>query len=122
MKENPGQVYALIFFGAIAVATLVFALIWPIAHPVLIWLACSTIVTLFAFGYDKAIAGSQKTRVPEAVLLALMFFGGTLGGLAGRALFRHKIRKLQFRRQFWAVIGIQVLLLVGVLTILRPDL
>jgi uncharacterized membrane protein YsdA (DUF1294 family) len=97
-------------------------LAWRAVHPVVTWLACSTVVTFAAFGYDKAIAGSKRTRVPEIVLLALTFFGGTLGALAGRAFFRHKTRKVRFRRQFWAVIGIQVLLLVAVLTILRPEL
>jgi uncharacterized membrane protein YsdA (DUF1294 family) len=122
MKDNPKQAYALVFFAIIAAATLVIWLAWRAAHPLVIWLACSTVVTFAAFGYDKAIAGSKRTRVPEIVLLALTFFGGTLGALAGRALFRHKTRKVTFRRQFWAVIGIQVLLLVAIVTILRPDL
>jgi uncharacterized membrane protein YsdA (DUF1294 family) len=122
MNRNPNQVYALFFFGLIAAATLLIWLTWRALHPLAIWLACSTVVTLGAFGYDKAIAGSKRTRVPEKVLLALTFFGGTLGALAGRALFRHKTRKVTFRRQFWAVIGIQILLLVTVMTILRPSL
>lgn len=122
MNSRPKQTYAFFFFGLIAIATLVIWLAWRTVHPILIWLACSTVVAFAAFGYDKAIAGSGRTRVPEIVLLALTFFGGTLGALAGRALFRHKIRKTRFRRQFWAVIGIQVLLLVVVATILRPGL
>lgn len=122
MKRNPKQAYALVFFGIIAVATLVIWLAWRAVHPLVVWLACSTVVTFSAFGYDKAIAGSKRTRVPEIVLLALTFFGGTLGALVGQALFRHKTRKVSFRRQFWAVIGIQVLLLLAVATILRPEL
>jgi uncharacterized membrane protein YsdA (DUF1294 family) len=122
MKNNPKQVYALVFFGLIAVSTLLIWLTWRTIHPVVLWLACSTVVTFGAFGYDKAIAGSQRTRVPEMVLLALTFFGGTLGGLVGRVVFRHKTRKGSFNRRFWAVIGIQVLLLLAISTILRPDL
>lgn len=122
MYRRAQQTYALLFFGLIAVVTLVIWLAWRALSPAVIWLACSTVVTFGAFAYDKAIAGSGRTRVPESVLLALTFFGGTLGALAGRALLRHKTRKAPFRRQFWAVIGIQVLLLVVVFTILRPDL
>ena len=122
MNRRPKETYALIFFGLIAVATLVIWLAWRALHPAVLWLACSTVVTFCAFGYDKAIAGSHRTRVPEIVLLALTFFGGTLGGLAGRALFRHKTRKVRFRKQFWAVIAIQILLLVVVFTMLRPEL
>ena len=122
MNKRPKQTYALIFFGLIVVATLVIWLTWRALHPAVIWLACSTVVTLGAFGYDKAIAGTKRTRVPEIVLLALTFFGGTFGALVGRVVFRHKTRKVRFRKQFWAVIGIQILLLVGVFTILRPAL
>ena len=122
MDRRPKETHALIFFGLIAVATLVIWLAWRALHPVVIWLACSTVVTFCAFGYDKAIAGSDRTRVPEIVLLALIFSGGTLGALAGRVVFRHKTRKQPFRKQFWAVIAIQILLLVVVFTILRPGL
>ena len=122
MDRRPKETYALVFFGLIAVATLVIWLAWRPLHPVVIWLACSTVVTFCAFGYDKAIAGSKRTRVPEIVLLALTFFGGTLGALVGRVVFRHKTRKVPFRKQFWAVIAIQILLLVAVFTVLRPGL
>jgi len=122
MDRYPKQAYALVFFGLAAVATLLIWLAWRAMHPLVIWLACSTAVTFGAFGYDKAIAGSKRTRVPEIVLLALTFCGGTIGALAGRAVFRHKTRKVSFQRRFWAVIGIQILLLVAVGTILRPDL
>jgi uncharacterized membrane protein YsdA (DUF1294 family) len=54
--------------------------------------------------------------------LALTFFGGTLGALAGRALFRHKTRKSSFVRSFWALIAVQILLLVAVFAALRPGL
>jgi len=120
--RRPKETYALIFFGLIAVATLVIWLAWRTAHPVVIWLACSTVVTFGAFGYDKAVARSHRTRVPEIVLLALTFFGGTVGALAGRVVFRHKTRKTPFQRQFWAVIGIQVLLILTLSAILRPNL
>ena len=122
MNERPKETYALVFFGLIAVATLVIWLSWRALHPAVVWLACSTVVTFGVFGYDKAIAGTKRTRIPEIVLLALTFFGGTLGALVGRIVFRHKTRKLLFRRQFWAVIGIQILLLVALFTVLRPGL
>ena len=121
MSRRPKETYAALFFGLIAVATLLIWLSWSTLPPALVWLACSTVVTLAAFGYDKAIAGSNRTRVPEIVLLALTFFGGTLGALAGRALFRHKTRKTSFVRSFWAVIAIQILLLVAVFAVLRPE-
>jgi len=122
MDRRPKETYALIFFGLAGIATLLIWLAWRAVHPLVIWLACDTVVTFAAFGYDKAMARSKRTRVPEMVLLALTLSGGTIGALIGRVVFRHKTRKVSFRRQFWAVIGVQILLLVTVGTILRPNL
>lgn len=79
---------------------------------VLSWLTAITLVAFLTYGYNKAIAGSGRTRVPEKVLLALTFAGGTIGTFVGRALFRHKTIKVSFRAQLWMVVGIQVILVV----------
>jgi uncharacterized membrane protein YsdA (DUF1294 family) len=89
---------------------------------VLSWLVAITLVTFLVYGYDKLVAGSGRTRVPEAVLLALTFAGGTLGALLGRWLFRHKTRKTGFRIRFWLVVAVQIALLVAYFAWLRPRL
>jgi uncharacterized membrane protein YsdA (DUF1294 family) len=89
---------------------------------VLSWLVAITLVTFLAYGYDKLVAGSGRTRVPEAVLLALTFAGGTLGALLGRWLFHHKTRKAGFRIRFWLVVAVQAALLVAYFAWLRPRL
>lgn len=60
------------------------------------YLGAASALTLVTFGVDKWLAVSERRRVPEAVLLCLALVGGTVGGLAGMALFRHKIRSPQF--------------------------
>lgn len=45
---------------------------------------------------DKRKAQKHRFRVPEAVLLSLALFGGSLGAVCGMVLFRHKTRKLLF--------------------------
>ena len=77
------------------------------------WVLAMTVVTFLTFGYDKSMAGTKKPRVPENVLLALTFFGGTIGAVAGASVFRHKTRKSSFRTRFIFVVGVQALL-VGV--------
>ena len=45
---------------------------------------------------DKVRAIKKAWRVPEATLLTLAVLGGSLGGLMGMYLFRHKTRKPKF--------------------------
>ena len=88
--------------------------------PVLSWLVAITVVTFLTYGYDKLIAGSGQTRVPEKVLLALAFIGGTLGALAGMWLFRHKTAKESFRLKFWLVVAAQIVVLVVYFVWIKP--
>jgi uncharacterized membrane protein YsdA (DUF1294 family) len=89
---------------------------------ILSWLIAITLVAFLAHGYDKAIAGSDRTRVPEKVLLALTFAGGTIGTFLARSFFRHKTRKASYRAQLRLVVGAQVILLIIFLVWVRPKL
>jgi len=105
MRVDPAEQFGLITFGlSVSVA----AIIWGYGFGIIeSWLFSITLVTFLTYGYDKAIAGSERTRVPEDVLLALTFAGGTLGALLGRPVFHHKTKKPDFRSKFWLVIGVQ---------------
>ena len=76
------------------------------------WLIAITFVTFLVYGYDKAIAGSDQMRVPERVLLALTFAGGTIGAVVGRSFFRHKTLKTSFRIQLWLIVLLQIILVL----------
>jgi len=96
IRANPARFYGLIFLAAAAVVAVA---LWHFASldPLPAWLIAITAATLAAYGYDKAIAGSGRTRVPERVLLGLAAVGGTFGAVVGMWLFRHKTRKGLFR-------------------------
>jgi uncharacterized membrane protein YsdA (DUF1294 family) len=80
-------------------------------NALLSWGVSSTLVTFVTFGYDKIIAGTDRTRVPENVLLLTAFTGGTLGALAGMLVFHHKTSKRRFQARFWLVVVVQLALL-----------
>ncbi len=80
-------------------------------HVIGAWLISINLSTLFVYGYDKAIAGSERTRAPEKVLLGLALIGGTFGALVGMRLFRHKTAKREFQIKFWAIVLVQVVLI-----------
>ena len=62
-------------------------------------------------GRDKAAAQRGTRRTPETTLLALAVIGGSVGGLLGMVLFRHKTRKPAFRIGIPLILICQLLLL-----------
>jgi uncharacterized membrane protein YsdA (DUF1294 family) len=85
------------------------------------YLAGVNLATVVLYGYDKAVAGGTRTRVPERVLHLLAFAGGSPAALLSRHLFRHKTVKPGFRRVFWTIVVLQAAIVAAVL-IWRPDL
>jgi uncharacterized membrane protein YsdA (DUF1294 family) len=84
------------------------------------WLIGINVVTFLTYGYDKRIAGSHRTRVPEKVLLLLAFIGGTIGALLGMYLFHHKTAKASFQHKFWLVVLAQIAVAVLYFVWLKP--
>lgn len=72
-------------------------------------------ITLILYRYDKAIAGGEFTRVPEVILLALAFFGGSPAAYAAIYEFkqRHKVQKTSFMMAYWLIVAVQVMALCG---------
>ena len=99
------------------------ATIWYFGDPIDVlkaWLVAINLVAFLAYGYDKLIAGTQWMRVPEKVLLALAFIGGTIGALAGMWVFRHKTAKESFRLRFWMVVLAQVIIVAVYYLVIKP--
>jgi len=71
-------------------------------------LAGVNLATVLLYGYDKAVSGGTKLRVPENVLHLLAFLGGSPAALLSQAMFRHKTVKPTFRRTFWLIIALQL--------------
>ena len=74
------------------------------------YLALMNILLFVCMGRDKAAARRGARRTPETTLLALAVIGGSLGGLLGMLLFRHKTRKIAFRIGFPLILIVQLLL------------
>jgi len=105
--------------AAIALASMLLKLLSPL-ELVGAWLLAINLVAFLTYGYDKAIAGSGHTRVPERVLLILALVGGTIGALAGMRVFRHKTAKKGFRMRMGLVIGAQIVLVGAYYLWIRP--
>ena len=77
------------------------------------YLIAINFVAFAAFGWDKAQAESGGWRVREDTLVAFVVFGGLLGALAGRVVFRHKTRKRSFTDKLWGGVVVNILLMAG---------
>jgi uncharacterized membrane protein YsdA (DUF1294 family) len=95
MSDGPGDAHVLFSFVGITflAASFLGLTVYSAAPPLLASILALNLTTLILCGYDKAVAGSGATRVPEAVLMSCTLAGGSLGMLVGMFLFRHKIRK-----------------------------
>ncbi len=90
--------------------------IWQ--HPVwilIIYLLLINLALFLTMGADKSRARRDKRRVPEARLFLLALLGGSIGGIAGMYLFRHKTKHLSFVAGFPAILVLELALAVYLL-------
>lgn len=65
-------------------------------HPVILYLLIMNAAGFLFMHIDKRRAVQGEYRIPERVLLAIAFLGGSVGSYAGMYVFRHKTRKPRF--------------------------
>ncbi len=81
----------------------------------LIYLAAVNVAAFAAMGIDKAKAKAGAWRVPEATLFLLAVLGGSVGGILGMQLFRHKTKQKTFTVGFPAILVCQLALAAYIL-------
>lgn len=63
---------------------------------ILIYLFVMNLIAFAVMGIDKSRARQHRYRVPEKVLFALSFLGGSIGSILGMYHFHHKTRHWYF--------------------------
>lgn len=81
----------------------------------LIYLAVINVAAFAAMGIDKAKAKAGAWRIPEATLFLLAVLGGSVGGILGMQLFRHKTQHKTFTVGFPAILVCQLALAAYIL-------
>ena len=79
---------------------------------VLIYLCAINLTAFLAMGLDKWKAKKNAWRIPEKTLFLLVILGGSVGGILGMQLFRHKTRHWYFKWGFPAIFIAQILLVL----------
>lgn len=69
-------------------------------------------LVLFAvMAIDKYKARKGLWRIPEKTLFGLAIAGGSIGGILGMQVFRHKTKHLSFKLGFPAILILQLVLI-----------
>jgi len=79
------------------------------------------VIAFFTYWYDKRIAGSGRTRVPELVLVSLAFAGGWMLAYVAMRIFHHKTgpNSQDFRRKFWGSVALELVIVAAIWLIFR---
>ena len=64
----------------------------------------------------EASPEGAERRASEGLPLLLTALGGTLGSFVAMRLFHHKTQKRSFQLVFWAIVAIQVVVIILLLT------
>ena len=112
-RRSPHTFFGSLFGGLVVLLCLIGMLL--VSAPSLVsYLLSINLVVMLAYGYDKLIAGSSMTRVPEKVLHTLSLAGGSPGALMAQRLFRHKTLKKSFQVAYWLIVLLQLAILAFV--------
>ena len=71
--------------------------------------AAASILSFLMYRTDKRAAGNGGWRIPEGSLLLIGVAGGWPGSIIAMRRYRHKTRKIEFRRLFWATVFVNIL-------------
>jgi len=78
---------------------------------IVIYLIAINVLTFFIYGIDKYKAKKSKWRIPEATLLGLAAFGGSIGAWLGMKVWHHKTMHKKFKFGIPAIIIIQIVII-----------
>lgn len=83
---------------------------------IIIYLVTVNCISFIAMGMDKYKAQKRAWRIPESTLFVLALIGGCIGSIAGMHLFHHKTRHWYFLYGMPAILFLQVLLVLLIIT------
>ena len=112
--------YGLAIGGLSAVTALVMAGRLPILIAIDYW--ALSVVSLIAYPMDKSAANRGDQRLSESSLHLITILGGWPEPLIAQQLFRHKMKKRQFRAAFWIAVLLNIVAVAFLLTPLGAGL
>jgi uncharacterized membrane protein YsdA (DUF1294 family)/cold shock CspA family protein len=94
------------------IVTVMVALRWA-TWWVIPWYLLLSVVTFFAYGWDKVSARGGHWRAQESTLHGLAMLGGWPGAWIAQHAWRHKSRKASFLAAFWVAVVMNLVALTA---------
>ena len=88
-------------------------------YSLVLYLMAINFTTGWLYLWDKIIAGTKITRVPEIILQTLALLGGSPTALLSQKVFHHKTNKKSFQIIYWLIVLIQVGILSWIIDLLQ---
>ncbi len=79
------------------------------------YLVIINILLFIIMGIDKYKSIKNYYRIPEKILLLLALLGGSIGGILGMYIFRHKTQKLKFKILFPLFLLLNIIIIFYIL-------
>ena len=81
---------------------------------IIVYFIAINFISFTVMGVDKA--RKRAWRIPESTLFVLALIGGSIGSIAGMHLFHHKTRHWYFLYGMPAILIIQIIIIVALVT------
>jgi len=96
----------MVWLGIFVLALVAAAVRGVLPFAVLGFYAVASLVAFVMYVWDKISAEKGSRRTPENTLHLFALIGGWPGALLAQRRYRHKTRKLSFRRVFWMTVAL----------------
>ena len=83
---------------------------------IIIYLIVINFISFTVMGVDKHKARKRSWRIPESTLFVLALIGGSIGSIIGMHIFHNKTRHLYFLYGMPAILIIQALIVIALVT------
>lgn len=77
----------------------------------IIYILVVNVITFVTYGVDKYKAKKSQWRIPEAALLWMAVWGGSIGALLAMRCFRHKTQHWKFALGLPLILVLQLILI-----------
>ncbi|NEZ02549.1 DUF1294 domain-containing protein [Wenzhouxiangella sp. XN201] len=101
--------WPIVFTGLFVGFLIVYASFQRVSWFLLAFYILASVITFFAYSWDKRAARQGNWRTPESSLHLMGLVGGWPGALAAQRLLRHKSSKREFLTTFWVTVSLNVL-------------